>query len=543
MTRTFILAVALLLPLLSPAQIWTARYDGPAGDSDEPEAIGVDASGNVYVTGTSWGSGTGYDYATVKYDSTGAEQWAARYDGPAGGTDEAKAIAVSEGCVYVTGGSAGPDFYSDFLTVKYGPSGDTLWVRRYAGPAGGNDHALAVAVDPGGNVYVTGYSTGSGTFWDFATVKYNALGVEQWVRTYSTAEEDYASAIAIDSSGNVYVTGSSGDPYICTWDYVTVKYNPSGVEQWVARYNGPADDHDEAKAIVIDSSGNICVTGGSVGLSTGWDYATVKYNPSGDSQWVRRYDGPDNSTDWASAIAVDPSGNIFVTGYSQDTLTDCDYATVKYDASGIEQWVSRYNGPADGYDEARAGTTDRDGNVYVTGGSAGSGTGTDCATVRYDASGVQQWAHRYDGPASRYDEARAIALGLGGDIYVTGSSMGSGTGADYVTIRYACTGIQEPGPVVGKSGELLSSFPNPFRGSTIISYDLSARTRVSLEVHDAAGRLVATLAAGEQEPGTHRAQFQARGLSEGVYFVRLRVWTTAEPVGHQEQVGKLILAQ
>ncbi len=544
MTRTVILVVLLLLPALSPGQVWTARYNGPADDFDEPEAIAVDESGNVYVTGTSWGSGTGNDYATVKYDSTGVEQWAARYDGPAGGSDEAKAIATHGGCVYVTGGSADAGFYTDFATIKYGPTGDTQWVRRYAGPAGGNDCAFAIAVDPGGNAYVTGYRTGDTTFWDFTTVKYDAAGTEQWVRTWSTIDEDYASAIALDSSGNVYVTGSSGNPYICTWDYLTIKYNSAGVEQWVAGYNGPADDHDEAKAIGIDTDGNVYVTGGSTGLGTGWDYATIKYNPSGDSQWTARYDGPANGTDWANAIAVSDNGDICVTGYSQDTLTDCDYVTVKYNAAGSRQWTARYNGPADGYDEARAAAADGDGNVYVTGGSAGTGTGSsDCATVKYDATGSQQWAARYDGPAGGYDAARAIAVDGDGSVYVTGSSAGSGTGADYVTIRYACTGIQEPRPVAGIPGEMLTGCPNPFRRSTTITYHLSARSQVCLEVHDAAGRLVATLATGEQEPGIHRARFPAQHLAEGIYFARLRIRSTDATTRNRELTAKLTLVR
>ncbi|MFO7638831.1 MAG: SBBP repeat-containing protein, partial [bacterium] len=103
------LAVVGLLVLPASAQTWVARYDGPAGDEDAARAIATDAEGNVYVTGASWGDGTGNDYATVKYGPDGAERWVTRYDGPAGGSDEATAIAVRGDRVAVTGGSAGAD--------------------------------------------------------------------------------------------------------------------------------------------------------------------------------------------------------------------------------------------------------------------------------------------------------------------------------------------------------------------------------------------------------------------------------------------------
>ena len=101
----------------------------------------------------------------------------------------------------------------------------------------------------------------------------------------------------------------------------------------------------------------------------------MKYNASGVQQWVARYDGPASSDDWATALAVDGSGNVYVTGYSAGSGTGYDYATVKYNAGGVQQWVARYDGPASGDDLATALAVDGSGNVYVTGYSTGSGTG------------------------------------------------------------------------------------------------------------------------------------------------------------------------
>jgi hypothetical protein len=110
---------------------------------------------------------------------------------------------------------------------------------------------------------------------------------------------------------------------------------------WVRRYNGPGDSTDYARAIAVDGSGNVYVTGYNLGSGTDRDYATIKYDPNGDTAWLRRYNGPGNSEDNAYAIAVDSSGNVYVAGYSDGTETYRDYATVKYYPNGLGSCHSR----------------------------------------------------------------------------------------------------------------------------------------------------------------------------------------------------------
>ena len=178
----------------------------------------------------------------------------------------------------MTGWSWGSGTDQDCATVKYDSSGNQIWVQRYNGPGNGNDNAHAIAIDASSNIYITGPSLGSGTYQDYATVKYDSSGKEVWVRRYNGPENgyDYAHSIAVDGFGNVYVTGLSYGGWT-HYDCATVKYDSSGNEVWVQRYNGPDNDYDYAYRIGLDGSGNVYIAGGSYCSDTFWDYNTIKY--------------------------------------------------------------------------------------------------------------------------------------------------------------------------------------------------------------------------------------------------------------------------
>ena len=432
---------------------WVRRYNGPGDAWDQSRAIAVDGCGNVYVTGYSVGPApvdglATPDYATVKYDPSGNELWVRRYDGPGNSEDRAYAVeADGVGNVYVTGMSVGTGTDGDYATIKYYPDGTIGWVRRYDGPGNGWDYARAVAVDGAGNVYVTGMSIGAGTGPDYATVRYDSSGNELWVERYNGPGDgwDCAWATVVDDSGNIYVTGYSvGFSTGC--DYATIKYYPNGDTAWLRRYNGPGNDYDYARAIAVNGSGDVYVTGDSWDSETGFDYATIKYYANGQTAWVRRYNGTGDDCDYANSLTVDASGSVYVTGQSKGSGTDFDFATIKYDSSGTESWIRRYNGPGDWEDCANAIATDNSGSFYVTGMSLGSGTWYDYSTIRYDSSGTELWLRRDDGPAGLGDHACAVAVYGSGNVYVTGYSRGSGSSYDYATIRYyQCQDNNPPG--------------------------------------------------------------------------------------------------
>ena len=419
---------------------WIRQYiSGFDPAFDFAYAISVDKPGNVIVTGSSWGSNNLPDIVTIKYTGSGDTAWVRRYNGPDNNWDAGRALFVdAAGNIYITGETFSNSTDFDYITIKYNSAGEQQWMIMYDGPANSRDVATAIAVDSPGNVYVTGYSEGSpGSRSDYATIKYNISGEQQWVARYNGpgSQADFAFGLALDPLGNIYVTGTADDLSVTHFPaYATVKYSPSGVQMWASIYQ---ELWTYARAITVDQAGNSYVTGRSYAQGTFYDYATVKYNTVGVQQWVARYNGPGTSDDEASSIAVDALGNVYVTGEAFfEPGAGSDYATVKYDAFGTEQWVARYNGPGSATDIANAIVLNDGGNVYITGGSRGTAGDDDFATIKYNSAGDEQWIIRYSSQGNDvFDIASAIAINETNNVYVTGRSSQTG-GQLITTIKY-----------------------------------------------------------------------------------------------------------
>jgi hypothetical protein len=258
----------------------------------------------------------------------------------------------------IAAGESDNENNSDFVTLKFAASnGALLWEHRYNGPGDDTDIAQAVAVDGSGNVIVSGLSGNGPPNYDsdYYTVKYAATnGALLWERRYNgpTNGDDYATAIAVDMNGNVFVTGSSvGTNPKLVPDFYTAKYAAAdGAVLWEKRYDGPAHKEDFAKAVAVDARGDIVVTGYSTAADGFSDYLTIKYaGTNGAVLWEQRYNGPSDN-DYAEAVAVDGKGNVVVTGTSRNT-TDDDCYTAKYAAAdGTLLWEKRYNGTIGGED-------------------------------------------------------------------------------------------------------------------------------------------------------------------------------------------------
>lgn len=381
---------------------WTRIHNGPANGFDAFGPPAVDVEGNVYVVGSSCTNITDCDYYVAKYTAgDGVLLWEHHNGGLGNAHASFTAMAIdSNGDVLVIGSSGGWGTNALITAKLSGVDGLLLWEKRYDGPGNGNDYPYALVVDVSGNVFVAGTSENGPPNYGSAscTIKYAAAdGALLWEKRYNSPANtiDEARAVAVDGNGDVVVTGASYNADIIS-DYYTAKYSgTNGALLWERRYNGPAHGEDYPTALALDQSGNVVVTGVSSASNLLPDYYTAKYSGTdGALLWERRYNGPGNYFDLAEDVAVDQSGNVVVTGRSAngEPNFDFDYYTAKYAAAdGSLLWAKRYSGPASSSDEAWALAVDINSDVMVLG---YSGAGSHLLAYAAD-DGATMWDYRH----------------------------------------------------------------------------------------------------------------------------------------------------
>jgi uncharacterized delta-60 repeat protein len=490
--RTLVVSMLTILAASVAAQgqddtVWVRRYDGPDHLLDAPVELEVDDSGNVYVAGTATDSSDCLTCITLKYTPDGQLLWERRYKGLSGMSCDAVGLVLNDdGSVIVAGTSFDYTSEYDFAIIKYDSSGTMLWDQMYDGPEGTWDIARDITTDTAGNVYVTGSTWSWTTNENFATVKYDRDGNQLWARWYNSPRNhvDGPRALAVDGDGNVCVTGltlvagcpgypSCNDDY----DFLTVKYDPDGTLLWEQLWDGDwieyyPGSYDEAYYIQIDREGNVFVAG----LTAFWDsgptprtegqsfspcagyggigfYATVKYDADGNLLWYRYANGPCLrppepllEIPWSyeptlprNGMRVDSAGAVYLAGASDVGSGELDFGVVKYDSDGTLAWMRTLPNPS-GYDEARMINFDSNGFVYAAGTMANGLATFDYRTIAWNGVGDIAWDASYAAaPGGSSNYLTAMRLDGLGDVYVTGQSGedGSGTGYDFATIRYA----------------------------------------------------------------------------------------------------------
>lgn len=387
----------------SGALLWERREPGLEGGVIGPQrpVLRLDGQSNVYLAGARWGGwpwerGTREDFLLVKYSAGGDPLWRRSADfSERGNPDSAYALAIdSAGNAYLAGEAWGgvgdpgivwsfssPDEGRDFLTVKYDPDGNLVWVRRHHA---GGAFATDVEVDASGNAYVIGWS---GTLSaEYVLVKYAAHGDFAWERRQTGPVVPLllaAPMIELDPQGRVIVAGTAYNQS-ATW-----KYDEEGRQLWTRFWaQGDILSNTSAAALAIDGSGNVVVAGPADG-----EIGAVKYDPEGHQLWTQRFNlgaGPwDVDWPWTpftqpTAMAIDPEASTFITG-----TRGSDALTVKLDPTGRVGWAALFDAPPGESLEPAAIAWSEDG-VLVAGARYLPGTGE-------VAGGKEKLGHR--GPA------------------------------------------------------------------------------------------------------------------------------------------------
>jgi len=394
---------------------------GTAAD-DYGNGVTVDADGNVYVSGYTAGGLDGntsagdYDIFLVKYDGTGTKQWTIQLG--TSSIDVGTGVATNAaGNIYVGGYTAGDldgngnaGGYDLFL-VKYDASGTRQWTRQLGTSA--YDWCLGLAVDSSANIYLTGYTAGdldgntNAGGSDMILVKYDEAGTKQWTRQLGTSSSDVSNGVAADAGGNIYVAGTTagdldGNTGAGEYDVFLVKYNSEGTKQWTRQLGTTSFDY--ASGIAVDTSGNIYICGSTFGDLDGntsagsYDMFLVKYDAAGDRQWTRQMGT--STSDWGISVATDTGGNVYVAGHTNGGMDGntsaggSDIFLVKYNSAGLKQWTRQSGTSAS--DWATGVYIDAGGNLYVTGYTSGgldgntNAGGYDIFLMKYNTDGDKQ---------------------------------------------------------------------------------------------------------------------------------------------------------
>lgn len=506
----FILSLSFFSFVTTPsADAWTTArtpvsiFGGTT--SDVSYSIAVDSSGNIYTTGSFSG--------TADFN-------------PGSGTANLTSI----------GGD-------DAFVSKIDASGNFLWAKSFGGSS--TDSGDSIAVDSTGNVYTTGYfqvtadfDPGAGTsnlissggFEAFVS-KLDSSGNFLWAKKLGGAANEFASSIAVDSTGNVYSTGmfegtSDFDPGAGTanlssvggsWDAYISKLDSSGNYVWAKSFGG-SPNPDSGREIAIDSNGDIYTIGsffGTVDFDPGVGTASLsapagkldsfvaKLTSSGDYVWAKNFGGSDGV--YGLSIAVDATGNVYTTGYFEGTadfdpgagttnLTsggNLDYFVSKLDPSGNFLWAKSLGGSSTdvGYSIA----VDSTGNVYTTGYfvetvdfDPGAGSTNLTSTGAQDVF-VLKLSPSGDAEASSAPDAPSLSSFSAGDRRVTiAFAAGADNGAAITDYEYSLNGGSYTSAATTTSPFTIAGLS----GRTIYSLTLKARNSVGLS--SASGSLSAT---------------------------------------------------
>ncbi|MFW9951118.1 MAG: hypothetical protein ACFFKA_13450 [Candidatus Thorarchaeota archaeon] len=299
------------------------------------------------------------------------------------------------------------------LTSKFGRADSSYWYRVWGGE--GHDECTAIALDSSENIYLAGSIKSFGVGHSaICLVKFNNAGNYQWNKTFGGNASDLGMAIAIDSADNIFLAGRIYNYNYSNYDFVLIKYDSSGNYQWNKTWDSGVDDW--CYTMILDSLENIYLAGSSYIEPNNEDFCLVKFDHLGNFMWNRTWGGSYN--DRYIAIAIDTSDNVFLLG-DTESFGAGNYAMclVNYNNTGNLQWYTIWSG-SEG-DFSGAIVLDHLENIYIVGTSYKAGF-SDCSLVAFDKLGNYQWNKTW-GSENTYEGCHSVLIDSGGNLYLAGT--------------------------------------------------------------------------------------------------------------------------
>jgi hypothetical protein len=505
-------------------QEWLRKFEAKYSSYSSLPSFSMSKGKDVSLTFPT-GTPENSDFTTIGLDETGGSYWRATKSGE-GSSDESAYLAELDrvGNIYVCGMGKAIGSSFDIITKKFDPDGNLLWTARYDGPAHHSEAPSAMRVDSLGNVFVTGTSFNSSYSADYVTIKYDAAGNQEWASRY--AGGSYVAKLVLDKLGNVYVSGETG----------IVKYNSLGQQTWTS--NRPT------YSIGTDRNSNLYY------FSRGGQYPTyppdtlVKRNYENEVVWrkylynINEFIVDDLGTTYLSKynypnsefFKIDSSGTILWTtsppGYNikldsqGNTYGIWDMKFRKIRSNGTLAWQNA--------DVSLGAIFDyqirENGDVVAVGLKYPSQLEIVPALGSVDSNGQLLWSARFDNGTKPYEEAFGIRTGSNGSVYVVGNGQREDFSTFPVLIKYG-TGplsVDEGKATSPTTFSLSQNYPNPFNPSTTINYGLPQPGHVSVVVFDILGRRVIELVNEEKPEGYHSVVWNANSIASGMYICRLQ---------------------
>lgn len=389
---------------------WVERFKDFGNTWPTGNGLKIDSDQNLYLVGYSLGVNNVRHAMLLKCNSSGTEQWTVTYGDTLSYPQSIRLTRNNEICVF---GSSGSNGYNKFLIDKFNGNGVKLWETKYvSGDA--SDDPSGSDVSSSGDLFLSGTSsTTAGT--GFLTMKCDSSGDIQWIsRTTEDGNTCICTGIVADKNGGAIVMGERDQGLGTGVDYFLLSYSRSGAQESSASYDGIGNTSDECIGHISDWRGNTFAYGVSGSGSTGADFITVKYDSNGNQQWVKYFNSGTNRNDYAIGAAVDSMGGVAVVGYTPGNPGQQFIDLVKYGPSGDLEWVDLYNGAFSLNDVPVGVEADKAGNVYMVGTSNISNPSEAITVTKFDTAGNSLWSNSTPGNASGF------AIDGLGNVYVTG---------------------------------------------------------------------------------------------------------------------------